>query len=71
MEIAVFIHGTGCTCKFMTTKPPENGARRRTFRYEMRHLVESCGLVVEAEYSDFQRSSPEYGKEQIRVLSRH
>jgi hypothetical protein len=43
---------------------------RWTFRYEMRHLVESCGLVVEAEYSDFQRSSPEYGKEQIWVLNR-
>lgn len=44
---------------------------RWTFRYEMRHLVESCGLAVEAEYSDFQRSPPEYGKEQIWVLSRH
>jgi len=42
---------------------------RWTFRYEMRHLVESCGLVVDAEYSDFQRSSPEYGKEQIWVMS--
>jgi SAM-dependent methyltransferase len=44
---------------------------RWTFRYEMRHLVESCGLVVEAEYSDFQRSPPEYGKEQVWVLSRY
>lgn len=41
---------------------------RWTFRYEMRHLVESCGLVEEAEYSDFQRSPPAYGKEQIWVL---
>jgi len=43
---------------------------RWTFRYEMRHLVEGCGLVVEAEYSDFLRSPPQYGKEQILVLSR-
>ncbi len=43
---------------------------RWTFRYEMRHLVEGCGLVVEAEYSDFHRSPPQYGKEQILVLSR-
>jgi hypothetical protein len=41
-----------------------------TFRYEMRHLVESRGFVVEAEYSDFHRSPPQYGKEQILVLSR-
>ena len=43
---------------------------RWTFRYEMRHLVENCGFVVEAEYSDFHRSPPQYGKEQILVLSR-
>jgi SAM-dependent methyltransferase len=41
---------------------------RWTFRYEMRHLVESCGFVVETEYSDFKRSGPAYGKEQIWVL---
>jgi SAM-dependent methyltransferase len=41
---------------------------RWTFRYEMRHLVESCGFVVAAEYSDFRRSAPAYGKEQIWVL---
>ncbi len=34
----------------------------------MRHLVESCGLVVEAEYSDFQRSPPADGKEQLWFL---
>lgn len=43
---------------------------RWTFRYEMRHLVESCGFVVVSEYSDFQRSPPKYGKEQIWVLRR-
>lgn len=43
---------------------------RWSFRYEMRHLVEGCGFVVEAEYSDFHRSPPRYGKEQILVLSR-
>jgi hypothetical protein len=36
----------------------------------MRHLVESCGFVVEAEYSDFKRSGAAYGKEQIWVLRR-
>jgi SAM-dependent methyltransferase len=44
---------------------------RWTFRYEMRHLVEGCGFVVAAEYSDFQRSPPAYGKEQIWVLSQN
>jgi SAM-dependent methyltransferase len=43
---------------------------RWTFRYEMLHLIESCGLVVEAEYSDIHRSPPAYGKEQIWVLLR-
>jgi SAM-dependent methyltransferase len=41
---------------------------RWTFLYEMRHLVESCGFVVEAEYSDFHRSPPAYCKEQVWVL---
>jgi SAM-dependent methyltransferase len=41
---------------------------RWTFRYEMRYLVESCDLAVEAEYSDFRSSPPEYGKEQVLVL---
>jgi hypothetical protein len=41
---------------------------RWTFRYEMRHLAESCGFVVEAEYSDFHHSPPAYGKEQVWVL---
>ncbi len=44
---------------------------RWIFRYEMCHLVEGCGFAVEAEYSDFHRSPlPQYGKEQILVLSR-
>jgi SAM-dependent methyltransferase len=41
---------------------------RWTFRYEMRHLLESCGFAIEAEYSDFHRSPPAYGKEQVWVL---
>jgi SAM-dependent methyltransferase len=41
---------------------------RWTFRYEMQHLVESCGFAVEAEYSDFHRAPPAYGKEQVWVL---
>jgi SAM-dependent methyltransferase len=43
---------------------------RWTFRQEMRHLVELCDLAIEEEYSDFQRSAPAYGKEQIWVLKR-
>jgi SAM-dependent methyltransferase len=41
---------------------------RWTFRYEMRHLAESCGFLLEAEYSDFYRSAPAYGKEQVWIL---
>jgi SAM-dependent methyltransferase len=52
-----------------TVRQEEEHLRLRwTFRYEMRHLVESCGFVVEAEYSDFHRSPPAYGKEQVWVL---
>jgi SAM-dependent methyltransferase len=40
------------------------------FRHEMRHLFELCGLAVEAEYSDFLRSPPDYAKEQVWVLRR-
>lgn len=60
------------------TETDSNGAQIRqeenelqmrwTFRYEMRHLAESCGFIVEAEYSDFQRSPPQYAKEQVWVL---
>jgi SAM-dependent methyltransferase len=41
---------------------------RWTFRHEMRHLAELCGFAVEAEYSDFHRAPPAYGKEQIWLL---
>jgi SAM-dependent methyltransferase len=41
---------------------------RWTFRFEMQHLLESCGFVVAAEYSDFRRSPRAYGKEQVWVL---
>ena len=43
---------------------------RWTFRQEMRHLAELCGLAVEREYSDFHRSPPAYGKEQVWILKR-
>ncbi len=43
---------------------------RWTFRQEMRHLAEICGLTIEHEYSDFHRSPPAYGQEQIWVLKR-
>jgi SAM-dependent methyltransferase len=40
---------------------------RWTFRYEMRHLLRLCGFRVVEEYSDFQKSPPSYGKEQVWV----
>jgi SAM-dependent methyltransferase len=40
---------------------------RWTFRYEMRHLLRLCGFCVLEEYSDFQKSPPSYGKEQVWV----
>lgn len=40
---------------------------RWTYRYEMRHLLELSGFEVEAEYSDYFKSPPAYGKEQIWV----
>lgn len=40
---------------------------RWTFRYEMRHLLRLCGFRVLEEYSDFQRSPPSYGKEQVWI----
>jgi SAM-dependent methyltransferase len=52
-----------------TIRQEEERLRLRwTFRYEMECLVEGCGFVVEAEYSDFRRSPPAYGKEQVWVL---
>jgi len=40
---------------------------RWTFRYEMCHLLRLCGFRVLEEYSDFQKSPPSYGKEQVSV----
>jgi SAM-dependent methyltransferase len=37
--------------------------QRRTLAAVQRHLLELCGFVVEAEYSDFAGSAPAYGKE--------
>ena len=42
-------------------------ALRWTYRWELRHLLALCGFTVEAEYSDFRRSAPVYGKELIVV----
>jgi ubiquinone/menaquinone biosynthesis C-methylase UbiE len=42
-------------------------ALRWTYRWELYHLLRLCGLAVEAEYSDFGRSGPAYGKELILV----
>ena len=43
---------------------------RWTYRYEMRYLLELCGFEVLAEYSDFQKSPPVYGMEQVWVAQR-
>jgi SAM-dependent methyltransferase len=43
---------------------------RWSFRWEMRHLFEICGLRVEEEWSDFKGGKGEYGKEQVWVLIR-
>ena len=40
---------------------------RWTFRYEMRHLLRLCGFRVVEDYSDFQKSPPSYGNEQVWV----
>lgn len=40
---------------------------RWTYRYEMRYLLELTGFKVLAEYSDFKRSPPRYGAEQVWV----
>jgi hypothetical protein len=42
-------------------------ALRWTWRGELHHLLELCGFGVEAEYSDFEGSGPEYGREMIVV----
>jgi SAM-dependent methyltransferase len=43
---------------------------RWIYRYEMRYLLEVTGFRVLAEYSDFKRSAPRYGAEQIWVAER-
>lgn len=42
-------------------------ALRWTYRWELHHLLRLCGLVVEAEYSDFGGSAPVYGRELILI----
>ncbi len=36
-------------------------------RQEMAYLFELCGFEIEAEFSDFQRSAPAYGKRQVWI----
>lgn len=43
---------------------------RWTYRWEMRYLLELAGFRVEAEFSDFHRAPPAYGKEQVWVARR-
>lgn len=40
---------------------------RWTYRWELHHLLALAGFAVEAEYSDFKRTPPAYGKELIVV----
>jgi SAM-dependent methyltransferase len=40
---------------------------RWTYRWELHHLLNLCGLKIEAEYSDFAGSAPAYGKELILI----
>lgn len=43
---------------------------RWTYRWELHYLLELNGFAVEAEYSDFNRAPPAYGKELIVVARR-
>ncbi len=54
-----------------TLRQEEEVLRMRwTYRYEMRYLLELSGFEVLAEYSDYDKSPPAYGKEQIWVARR-
>lgn len=44
---------------------------RWTYRNEMRHLLKLSGFSDAVEYSDFARTSPAYGAEQVWVARRH
>lgn len=43
---------------------------RWTYRHEMRHLLELAGFEDIVEYSDYHRSAPAYGKEQVWVAKK-
>ena len=43
---------------------------RWTYRFETRYLLELCGFEVLAEFSDFEKSAPAYGKEQVWVAQK-
>lgn len=66
------------TWRFTEVDPSGNVVRaeeevlrmRWTYRYEMRYLLELCGFEVVAEYSDYDKSPPDYGLEQIWVARR-
>lgn len=42
-------------------------ALRWTYRWELRHLLARCAFFVEAEYSDYRHSPPNYGKQILMV----
>ncbi len=43
---------------------------RWTYRFEMRYLLELAGFEALQEYSDFLRSPPAYGREQVWIARR-
>jgi len=59
------------TCDGSITQTLEDVLRLRwTYRYEMRYLLELVGFRVLSECSDFRRSAPRYGAEQIWLAER-
>ena len=51
----------------ITAEDTREMALRWTYRWELHHLLNLCGLALEAEHSDFVGSAPAYGKELILV----
>jgi hypothetical protein len=43
---------------------------RWTYRYELHHLLELAGFEFVAEYSDFAKSPPAYGRELVVMARR-
>lgn len=52
----------------VTTRRHGTVTLRFAYRYEMQHLLELCGYMVEALYGDFSRGEFQHGGEQIWVM---